>query len=348
MRKKRKTGFLLLLLLILLGGCGKTDFQIPEQETEQTETTEETKQIQETAKAKVISRGAWCVYWDTGAVQKAAESLSEYDELILFGCIYDENGDLYIPEQLEQLYEAFPEQGERTTRYLSFINDVIQEDGTAIQKSPEFLARVLKEEQLGNRVIEEMIAQTKAWGLDGVELDYENIDKQENLWQEYLEFVDRLSRRIQEEGLLLRVVLGAYAPVRDYSFPTAPQYVVMCYNLYGTHSAPGPKADAAFLQQVVERFDGMNVAFALANGGFEWDAQEKTVRSLTAANAVKLLVESGSDYTREENGAVHFNYPVEDGIHTIWYGDKETIATWEDVLVQYSGHDIKIDLWRLE
>lgn len=49
-----------------------------------------------------------------------------------------------------------------------------------------------------------MIAQTKAWGLDGVELDYENIDKQENLWQEYLEFVDRLSRRIQEEGLLLR------------------------------------------------------------------------------------------------------------------------------------------------
>lgn len=184
------------MLLILLGGCGKTDFQIPEQETEQTETTEETKQIQETAKAKVISRGAWCVYWDTGAVQKAAESLSEYDELILFGCIYDENGDLYIPEQLEQLYEAFPEQGERTTRYLSFINDVIQEDGTAIQKSPEFLARVLKEEQLGNRVIEEMIAQTKAWGLDGVELDYENIDKQENLWQEYLEFVDRLSRRI--------------------------------------------------------------------------------------------------------------------------------------------------------
>ena len=80
---------------------------------------------------------------------------------------------MYIPEQLEQLYEAFPEQGERTTRYLSFINDVIQEDGTAIQKSPEFLARVLKEEQLGNRVIEEMIVQTKAWGLDGVELDYE-------------------------------------------------------------------------------------------------------------------------------------------------------------------------------
>ena len=56
-----------------------------------------------------------------------------------------------------------------------------------------------------------------------------NIDKQENLWQEYLEFVDRLSRRIQEEGLLLRVVLGAYAPVRDYSFPTAPQNVGMCY-----------------------------------------------------------------------------------------------------------------------
>ena len=40
--KKRKTGFLLLLLVALLGGCGKTDSQTPQQETEQTETTEET------------------------------------------------------------------------------------------------------------------------------------------------------------------------------------------------------------------------------------------------------------------------------------------------------------------
>ena len=99
---------------------------------------------------------------------------------------------------------------------------------------------------------------------------------------------------------------------------------------------------------MVERFDGMNVAFALANGGFEWDAQDKAVRSLTAANAGKLLVESGADYTREENGAVHFTYPAEDGNHTVWYGDKETIATWEEVLAGCSSEDIEVDLWRLE
>ena len=346
--KKRKTGFLLLLLVALLGGCGKTDSQTPQQETEQTETTEETGDSQGATRAKVIQRAAWCVYWDGDAVFASAGNLANYDELILFGCIYDENADLYIPEQLRQLYEEFPVTGEQTRLYLSFINDVMQEDGTAVQKSPEFLAQVLKDEQLGDRVIEEMVAQTKAWGLDGVELDYENIDRQENLWNEYLEFVDRLARRTEEEGLSLRVVLGAYAPVNEYSFPTAPQYVVMCYNLYGTHSAPGPKADAEFLQQMVERFDGMNVAFALANGGFEWDDQDRAVRSLTAQSAGKLLVESGADYIREESGAVHFTYPAEDGTHTVWYGDKETIAKWEDVLTGYSRQDIEVDLWRLE
>ena len=336
------------MLAALLGGCGKTDSQTPQQETEQTETTEETGDSQGATKAKVSRRAAWCVYWDGDAVFAAAGNLANYDELILFGCIYDENADLYIPEQLRQLYEEFPVTGEQTRLYLSFINDVMQEDGTAVQKSPEFLAQVLKDEQLGDRVIEEMIAQTKAWGLDGVELDYENIDRQENLWNEYLEFVDRLARRTEEEGLSLRIVLGAYAPVDEYAFPTAPQYVVMCYNLYGTHSAPGPKADAEFLQQMVERFDGMNVAFALANGGFEWDDQDRAVRSLTAKSAGKLLVESGADYTREESGAVYFSYPAEDGTHTVWYGDKETIATWEDVLTGYSRQDIEVDLWRLE
>ena len=336
------------MLAALLGGCGKTDSQTPQQETEQTETTEETGDSQGATRAKVSRRGAWCVYWDGDAVFAAAGNLANYDELILFGCIYDENADLYIPEQLRQLYEEFPVTGEQTRLYLSFINDVMQEDGTAVQKSPEFLAQVLRDEQLGDQVIEEMIAQTKAWGLDGVELDYENIDRQENLWNEYLEFVDRLARRTEEEGLSLRVVLGAYAPVGEYVFPTAPQYVVMCYNLYGTHSAPGPKADAEFLQQMAERFDGMNVAFALANGGFEWDDQDKAVRSLTAQSAGKLLVESGADYTREESGAVHFSYPAEDGTHTVWYGDKETIATWEDVLAGYSRQNIEVDLWRLE
>lgn len=31
----------------------------------------------------------------------------------------------------------------------------------------------------------------------------------------------------------------------------------MCYNLFGTHSGPGPKADRAFLEQMVARMSNI-------------------------------------------------------------------------------------------
>ncbi len=328
---------------------------MPEEETEiQTDKeadvhpAEEQTTEEETAPPVVLSRAAWCVYWDENSAKAAEESLSDYEKLILFGCIYAEDFTLYVPEALEQLYAEFPKDTPDTAVYLSFINDVMQEDGSAKQKSPEFLEQVLKDDTLGDRVIDDMIAQTKEWGLAGIELDYENVQKGDNLWEAYLDFVSRLYERTKQEGLQLRVVLGAYTPVEQYAFIEGPQYVVMCYNLYGTHSGPGPKADAAFLQEMVKRYEGMDVTFALANGGFEWNEEEKAVRSLTAYNASLLAEEQEAEQRTDQSGALYYTYAAEDGEHTVWYGNEETMKQWESWLLEYSGHDISVDLWRLE
>lgn len=346
----------MIVTLLVVGGCAQADsLQSPPQEQEtQTEKDDiadersEDAQGEELPKASVSSRAAWCVYWDENSVPAATESISEYDELILFGCIYAEDFTLCIPEALEQLYAEFPKEHPETKIYLSFINDVMQETGTAQQKSLDFLEQVLKDDTLGDKLISDMVSQTKQWGLDGIELDYENIQKGEDLWDDYLRFLTRLYEKTEQEGLLLRVVLGAYTPVNEYTFIAGPQYVVMCYNLYGTHSGPGPKADADFLQEMAERYSGMDVTFAIANGGFEWDEQEKTVRSLTAYNAKKLADEKRAELMRDESGAVYYTYTAEDGEHTVWYGDDETMRQWEELLVGYCGHDISINLWRLE
>lgn len=355
MRKKQLLLVTIVSVWILTGCAGGEPAQMPEEEQEtqaekeedflpaEEETTEK-----EEAEPVVSSRAAWCVYWDENSAKAAEENLSDYEELILFGCIYAEDGSLYVPEALEQLYEEFPKDTPDTAVYLSFINDVMQEDGSAKQKSPEFLEQVLKDNVLGEQVIDEMVAQTRKWGLDGIELDYENVQKGDNLWESYLDFVSRLYDRTKQEGLQLRVVLGAYTPVEQYSFIEGPQYVVMCYNLYGTHSGPGPKADAAFLQEMVKRYDGMDVTFALANGGFEWNEEEKAVRSLTASNASQLAIEQGAEPKADESGALYYTYAAEDGEHTVWYGNEETMKQWETWLLEYSGHDISVDLWRLE
>lgn len=354
----RKRIFILVTVMALLGagGCARTELPQPSVTEEETQIEKdgaadkqsEEVQSDEILEAVVSSRAAWCVYWDGNSAQAAAEMISEYDELVLFGCIYEENHTLHIPEALEQLYNEFPGKDQGTKVYLSFINDVMQEDGTSRQKSPEFLEQVLKDDALGDQLIEDMVSQTKKWGLDGIELDYENMQKGEDLWDDYLRFLERLYDRTQQEGLLLRVVLGAYAPVDEYSFIPGPQYVVMCYNLFGTHSGPGPKADEDFLKEMVERYAGMEATFAIANGGFEWDEQGGAVRSLTARNAELLAEENAVKPVRDESGAYYYTYAAEDGQHTVWYGDDETMRQWEEWLVRYSGHDIAVDLWRLE
>lgn len=355
MRKKQLLFAAIVSVWILTGCAGQKMAEAPEEEqgtqTEKEEDflpAEEGTTEEENTPSVVSSRAAWCVYWDENSAKAAAESFSDYEELILFGCIYTEDGSLYVPEALEQLYEEFPEDTPDTAVYLSFINDVMQEDGSAKQKSPEFLEQVLKDDTMGDKVIDDMIIQTRKWGLDGIELDYENVQKGDNLWEAYLDFVSRLYDRTKQEGLQLRVVLGAYTPVEQYSFIEGPQYVVMCYNLFGTHSGPGPKADAAFLQEMVKRYEGMNVTFALANGGFEWNEEEKAVRSLTAYNAAQLAIEQGEEAKVDENGALYYTYETEDGKHTVWYGNEETMKQWETWLLEYSGHDISVDLWRLE
>lgn len=355
MRKKIVILFAAVTLLAA-GGCARGDSSQPPVEEKETQTKNEgvqdnhseDVQTDELPDASVLTRAAWCVYWDGNSAQAAAENISKYDELILFGCIYEENYTLHIPEALEQLYGEFPKSDQETKIYLSFINDVMQEDGTARQKSPEFLEQVLKDDALGDKLIDDMVSQTKKWGLDGIELDYENIQKGDNLWDDYLRFLARLYDRTEQEELLLRVVLGAYTPVEEYTFISGPQYVVMCYNLYGTHSGPGPKADMDFLKEMVERYSEMDVAFAIANGGFEWDEQGKIVRSLTTDNAQKQAEDNAVKPERDGSGALYYTYAAQDGQHTVWYGDDETMRQWEERLVQCSGHDIAVNLWRLE
>ena len=302
------------------------------------------------AEKSAIEQAAWCVYWDPASASAAAENLARYRELVLFGCVYDEDHALVVPEKLTALIEGMPDRSnsERPELYLSFINDVMHPDGSSTQKSTAFLQEVLPDAELSEAVIDDMIRQTQAFGFDGIELDYENSEKCDGLMDDYLSFVSRLWQRAAAENLKLRVVLSVSMPAEALGSIEGPRYTVMCYNLFGTHSGPGPKADEAFLKRTVGKFKNLHADYALANGGFEWGPNGKALRSLTAKAAAALAAETGADATRDGDGAVHFTYQAEDGPHTVWYGDEATIQRWSEILLEEEDGDIRTDLWRLE
>lgn len=285
---------------------------------------------------------AWTVYWDENA--KAPDNCN----LVLFSCYFNDDGTLYVPPALEARAPTPVSAGYQT--YLSFTNDIQHADGSATQKSPELLQWLFESEQRMSDTLEEMIRLAQQWSCQGIELDFEKLGKDMQLWEGMMQFIQLARQQTQDQGMLLRVVLPCNAPVEELTLPENITYSVMCYNLYGSHSGPGAKADKDFLTQVAQRFSGIpNIHFALANGGFVWDSNDKTVQSVTGIEAKARARKFGASVCGDKSsGAYHYTYRSEGETFTVWYGDAKTLVYWQEVLRTALGREPLVDLWRLE
>lgn len=285
---------------------------------------------------------AWAVYWDNNA-----KVMDNYN-LVLFSCYFNEDGSIYVPPALAKPLPS-PVSADHQT-YLSFTNDVQHVDGSATQKSPELLQWLFESEQRMRSTLEDMVNLSLQWSCQGIELDFEKLGKDMQLWEGMVQFIRLARQQTQKQGMLLRVVLPCNAPVEELALPEDICYSVMCYNLYGPHSGPGAKADENFLIQVAEHFSGIpNIHFALANGGFVWGADGKTVQSVTAAEARSRARKFHSFVHRDNSsGANYYTYRSQGETFTVWYGDAKTLAYWQEVLRTALGREPLVDLWRLE
>lgn len=293
---------------------------------------------------------AWAVYWDTEGALKELELYGHLEALCYFEAYFNHQGQLVLPDALPRLYaavqELYPDAG--WTSYLTFVNDLQEEHGAFSLKDTGLLWTLLGTEEAMRAHVEDVIALTKAQGFAGVEIDYEAIRGDLPLWERFIGFCEALYARTQEEGLKLRVVLEPVSPFERLSFPSGPTYVVMCYNLHGGHSGPGPKADADFLCRLAEQVRSLpgRREFALATGGYDWAGG--SVRQLTEAAALALAQGDGVVSSRREEAsqAMVLRYVDEAGTpHEVWYADQTTLDYWAGVLREEGCEGLSV--WRL-
>ncbi len=338
-------GVLLCLLLCIIGyQVWHREEPLPPEPVEPSMEEETEEEIQETDGNPAA---VWGVYWDGNIAEVLSQQYADSD-FILFAAYFDSSDQIFIHESLETLRDTTQECVQGRT-YLSFVNDIQYDDGTTSQKDPELLKRLLQSEDSMEEIITSMLEITEEWNCDGIEIDFEKIEAAD-MWEEYIHFLELLIDSAKNRGLDVRVVLGVNAPVDQYSFPAGAEYVIMCYNLYGYHSGPGPKADTEFLEGVAERFRNLeSVHFALANGGFLWDETDKVQKSLTGQAVSELLQETGAVPERDEDSyALHFTFEDENGSNTVWYADDVTLAKWAETIESVMGDAAKTDLWRVE
>lgn len=299
---------------------------------------------------KEVSYSVWNAYWNLEGAEVQTEELAEHVKNVnYFAAYYDKDDTAFIPQNTTDFFaktgEAYKERGFH--RYLTVVNDQIKEDGSSDQKSTELLYRLLEKEDTYRAQADSLVTLAKDAGYDGLEIDYENIRKDNTLWGYYMKFIGYLYEKCSAEGLLLRVVIEMNIESDKIPWVTGPTYCVMCYNLYGSHSGPGPKADHEFLQTVMNKMKNVPgpVDYALANGGFDWGS-DGSVTSLTTKQAQILAAEFSAECKTDASGAKYYTYTDENGMsHEVWYGDMETLEIWMKWLQE--GGNWEYSIWRL-
>ena len=293
-------------------------------------------------------KSAWLAYWDLDAGEKDLERIGkQLEKLSCFGAYFDSNDRLFIPKELYNKKIELKMKKEKYETYLTFVNDKQNLDGSVVMKDIEVLRRLFSDDASMEKHIDEIISLTLQGGYDGIEIDYERIWKDEKIGQSFLKFVDKLYGKALTNNLKVRIVLEPSTPFSSAAFFKGPEYVVMLYNLYGLHSAPGPKANRVFIQKMVTRVEALpgEKSLAFSTGGCLWgDNGEK--RFLTEVEAKTLATVYAIEPKRdEESQCLVFDYKDKGVLYQVWYADVKTLNYWISIAKEQGENNIS--LWRL-
>ena len=361
-RKKIVGLFIAAMCMLNIAGCGNTAaleddgeeiFIISERESSASSKatlSESTTPSASTGKVSNPDIGVWYPYWDYDTATSEMEMIgNKLNTVCFFAAYFDSKNKPFIPENTQSTYNELNKAKllSGKTTYLTFVNDKLLDKGSSL-KDTKLLYELIGDDSKASAHAKEIISLCKKLGCQGIEIDYEAIKKDKQLWGLFNSFVIILSEYAEAEKMLLRIVFEPSAPISDYSWPSYAEYVMMCYNLYGYGTTEGPKANIEWIKTLAEKMNAMSgtVNMAFATGGFDFSSNG-TVKQINYVDAMTLLQTGASQVTRDvASAAVYFTYTDESGIsHEVWYADQETLKTWIST-ASNCGID-RITIWRL-
>jgi spore germination protein YaaH len=268
--------------------------------------------------ANAYNLHTWVVDWDKSSYQEYSQR--KYNSVSNFAVSFNEDLSMNIPEQFK---------GKNV--YLSFVNDLSNSP-----KDQDLLAKLLHDDVTINNLIDDMINASKDY--KGIEVDFEGFWKNPALTKQYMIFTYRLYHQCLKHNLKLRIVLEPSFTTQDYI--KGPEYVVMCYNLYGKHSGPGAKATKKLIEPIVEKMKMIpsQRGVAIATGGCIWEVNN--TRYLNEEDCYKIIPK---DKYMRDGASYDLTYEGKDTI--IYVADVETLNHQIELLHKLDMNNIY--LWRL-
>ena len=294
---------------------------------------------------------AWIADWDLarGLAEWRAHP-QRFDSVRIFAAYFDDRDHAALsPAWVAALGGDVRSVFGQTPAYLTVVNDIATPTGKGNKlKDPELVRRLVASPQARAAHIDELLRLAERHHFAGIEIDYENVAAP--TWPDFSVFIAELYAAASPRGLAVSVVLQPQRRYLAAPLPSGPAYVLMGYNLFGSHSGPGPKATPAFLAEQAKALRAIGLlettALALATGGFDW-TDGKAAKQLTETEAVALVAQTRAASTRSDpDGYMVSRYRDTSGKdHEVWHADAATFATlWQ--AAQSSGFT-RLAVWRL-
>ena len=285
----------------------------------------------------------WLTYWDNDGIVEDINAISGLTSLNYFGAYFNWKNNLVIPELTASQHMILKSLVKNN--FLTVVNDIKYDSGSSSLKDIDLLETLFSSNEAMDSHIKELITVAARNNFTGIEIDYEQVHKRPELPEKFALFIGRLLLKTQEAGLSLRVVLETGFPIKSVKLPEGPEYCVMMYNLHYSSTSPGPKADCAFIRDIISKFNvlGSDLIVAFATGGYDFNGNSAV--QVTEKEADRIFRAYGASPKRDSaSGALYFHYTKNGEKHTVYYADATTMKLWMSEAMNAGVHNFAI--WR--
>jgi spore germination protein len=233
---------------------------------------------------------------------------------------------------------------------LLMVNNAKQDDPNA------GIHAVLGDASVRKTAIDNLEANIKKYGLDGINIDFEQVPAADR--DNLTAFMHELSDRLKPQGYIVSIdVLPKHNENNDvavaYDYAQLAKYtdkiILMTYDYHAGWNGAGSIADIdsveSDLKYALTMIPKNKIYLGIAGYGYDWSS--KGVESIENDAIQNLITRFGSEVQWDETSkSPHFNYTGTDGIsHQVWYENSQSLKYKLDLVNKYDVAGIA--LWKL-
>ncbi len=268
------------------------------------------------------------------------------NELLIFSYGFTFSGELVPPQQDEQwMIRLAWENGIEPLLVLTPFTGGVFND--------QLIRTLVEEEQIQDKVIENLLIAVEERGYTGVDIDFENVPAEDR--ESYAAFAGRLTDRMNAHGFRVSAALAPkYADDQkgilyegiDYALlgERVNQVFLMTYEWGYTYGVPMAVAPLNRVRQVLEyavtKIPRQKILMGIPNYGYEWRLPyEKGItkaRTIGNVEAVQLAQSHGAEIKFSEPAqSPYYTYTESGQRYEVWFEDVRSIAAKLELAAEY-------------